>query len=245
MIGPYPENSIVVGDCLEVMRQMPDGCVDLVVTDPPYASGARRESAKTLRGALSRAQNTNWFEGDNLTTLGLTLLTRLNAMEWGRLLRLGHLALCFTDWRMYPTICTAIELGGLRLVGCVVWDKVHFGMGWQLRNQHEFIVVASKGKPRPPSRRDVGNVISIPRGRSTTEHPTEKPVGLLETLIGAFSYENETVADFFMGSGTTAVAADRLGRKFFGCDINPDYVAMALARIAKDREKRAQMEMRI
>lgn len=46
MLGPYELDTIVVGDCLDVMRQMPDGCVDLVVTDPPYASGARRDQQR-------------------------------------------------------------------------------------------------------------------------------------------------------------------------------------------------------
>jgi len=53
-----------------------------------------------------------------------------------------------------------------------------------------------------------------------------------------FTDEGDLVADFFMGSGTTAVVADRLGRKFFGCDINPDYVEMALQRLEKDRAGR-------
>lgn len=215
--------------------------VDLIITDPPFASGARRESAKTLRGAMSRAKKAdeNWFEGDNLTTNGLAMLIHLNAIQWTRLLKPNHHSLCFTDWRMYPTVSAAMETGGLRLCGCVIWDKVHFGMGHQFRNQHEFIVVASKGKPRPPARRDVGNVISVPRKRAEY-HPTEKPVELIEILINTLSYENEIIADFFIGSGTTAIAALKLGRHFYGCDINHEYAKLANERIEKTRLEMAQ-----
>lgn len=233
-------DSIVVGDCLDVMADFPNGSIDIVLTDPPFASGARRESAKSLRGAMGRAENASWFEGDNLTTNGLAMLIHLNAIQWTRILKPNHHALCFTDWRMYPTVSAAMETGGLRLVGCVIWDKVHFGMGHQFRNQHEFIVVASKGKPRPPARRDVGNVISVPRKRAEC-HPTEKPVELIEILLSVLSYEGETVADFFMGSGTTAVAALKLGRHFYGCDINPEYVDIANGRIEKARLEMAQL----
>lgn len=175
--------------------------------------------------------DSSWFAGDNLTTTGLAMLIHLNAIQWARLLKRGSSVLCFTDWRMYPTVSAAMETGGLRLNGCVVWNKVHFGMGHQFRNQHELIVVASKGKPRKPARRDVGNVISIPRVRSKY-HPTEKPEALLEVLISAMSHEGELVADWFAGSCTTAVAAKRLGRHFFGCDISEEYVTMARERLS-------------
>jgi len=76
-----------------------------------------------------------------------------------------------------------------------------------------------------------------------TEHETPKPEWLLERIISTTSNEGDLVADFFMGSGTTAVAADRLGRNFFGCDINRQYVDMALKRLDDDRAKRAQLEL--
>jgi len=235
-------DTIVVGDCLEVMADIQNESVDLIVTDPPFASGARRESARTLRGAMSRANNAGWFEGDNLTTTGLAMLIHLNAIQWTRILGPNRHLLCFTDWRMYPTVSAAIETGGLRLAGCVIWDKVHFGMGHQLRNQHEFIVVASKGVPRKPARHDVGNVIAIPRKRAEL-HPTQKPVSLIEILISTLSFKGEIVADFFIGSGTTAVAALKTGRHFYGCDINPEYVKLANGRIEKARTEMAQMKM--
>lgn len=66
-------------------------------------------------------------------------------------------------------------------------------------------------------------------------HPTPKPKWLLERIISTTSNEGDLVADFFMGSGTTAVAAAGLGRNFFGCDTSKEYVKMALERIEKEQ----------
>jgi len=69
-------------------------------------------------------------------------------------------------------------------------------------------------------------------------HPTSKPERLIRRLILYWSNGSDLIADFFGGGGPTFVVADRLGRKFFGCDINPDYVEMALKRLEKDRAGR-------
>jgi len=64
-----------------------------------------------------------------------------------------------------------------------------------------------------------------------SNHPTEKPLGLVKTLMIQFSDKNETVLDPFMGSGTTGVAAHALGRRFIGIEIDPEYFKIAVARI--------------
>jgi len=69
-------------------------------------------------------------------------------------------------------------------------------------------------------------------------HPFQKPEKSIERMTRISSLPGDLVADFFMGSGTTAVVADRLGRNFFGCDINSSYVKMALERLEKDRAGR-------
>jgi len=76
-------------------------------------------------------------------------------------------------------------------------------------------------------------------------YPTQKPEALLERTIQASSNEGDLVADFFCGSGTTLAVAAKLGRRYFGCDINPEAVSLALARLARDREQRAQMGLGI
>ena len=111
----------------------------------------------------------------------------------------------------------------------VVWDKKNFGMGSNYRNQHELILYAEKGKTKFPSH-STGNVIEFARVVNEN-HPTEKPVGLIEKIIEASTTESDVVFDPFMGSGTTGVACMNLGRKFIGIEIEPKYFEIACERI--------------
>jgi len=229
-----------LGDCLEIMKMLPDGCVDAVVTDPPYSSGTRREAARGLRKSMNRATpDDEWFGTDQLTTNGFVWLLRSCALEWHRLLVNGGHALCFIDWRMASNLSAAIESADMRLATWLVWDKMQIGMGSCFRNQHEFILHFSKGVGRPPNRRDVANVLRFSSIRGG-EHPTEKPVDLMRILVDVVIHDGETVLDPFMGSGTTGVACVQTGRNFIGIDIDPAYFA-----IAKKRIEEAQLQMRL
>ena len=86
-----PTVTLYQGDCLEVIRDLPDGCVDAVVTDPPYCSGGYLEAQKNtpaqgLRGATVTAEGFHWFAGDNMSTGGLVWLLRGLMVEARRLL---------------------------------------------------------------------------------------------------------------------------------------------------------------
>ncbi len=96
-----------------------------------------------------------------------------------------------------------------------------------------------------PTFNNPGRVSSVWQGPPAKRngHETPKPEWLLERIIRATSNEGDLIFDPFMGSGTTAVAADRLGRKFFGCDISGKYVKMSLDRINQDRLRRGQLEL--
>jgi len=82
-----------------------------------------------------------------------------------------------------------------------------------------------------------------PNREGSTWHKAPFCKNLAKYAIQLLSDKGDLIFDPFMGSGTTAVAADRLGRRWFGCDINPDYVEMALKRIEIDRQKRLQMAL--
>lgn len=218
---------IYLGDCLQTMESLPESCVDLVLTDPPFSSGTRREAAKGIRKSMNRTtDDAAWFGSDSLTTNGFLFLLRSCALEWHRLLKPGGHVLCFIDWRMEATLADAIESADLRRAGLIVWDKTFFGMGSCFRNQHELILHFTKGVGSPPLRRDVGNVIQAKPIRGG-RHPTEKPDDLLGRLIEVACPSDGVVLDSFFGSGSTGIAAVKRHRGFIGIERERPYFDMA------------------
>jgi len=213
---------LYLGDCLEVMRSMPDKSVDAVITDPPYSSGGFQEAGKSV-GSIGTRQKVQ-IHGDVLSTRGyLRLLTRMfqstNADEF----------FVFTDWRMWINTFDAMEDGGIRVRNMLVWDKMRMGMGLPWRSQHELIAYG-KRTPAQNITGKHGNVLSFPR-TGNINHPTEKPVELIKHLLG--NTKASTILDPFMGSGTTGVACVQTGRNFIGIEIDPTYFAIAEKRIAE------------
>lgn len=144
------------GDALAVLRTIPSDSVDVVLTDPPYSSGTRKEASNGLRKAMCRERDDEtWFDGDSLTALGFGYLMREVARECRRVMKRGGHLLTFIDWRMLPHLAAAIESVDLRHVGLLVWDKTHFGMGHCFRNQHELILHFTKEQGSDPNRREM------------------------------------------------------------------------------------------
>lgn len=225
------------GDCLEVLDLLSiTDTVHAVVTDPPFSSGTRREASKGLRKSMTRGEeDENWFGSDCLTTNGFIWLMRACAMKLKDVLIQGGHILSFIDWRMYPALCGAIESADLRHVGMLVWNKTYFGMGSYFRNQHELILHFTHGKSLPPQRRDVGNVIDCKPIRGGV-HPTEKPVDLLATLISVVTPEGGTVLDPFGGSGSTAEAAQSIGRRWILIEQDERYCELIAKRLDARRK---------
>lgn len=217
------------GDCLEALEEIPP--VDSIVTDPPFSSGARTDAGKSTRGAMTRGSkwDADWFSHDNMATHGFLFLMRLLGVKLLEKSAMGATAHFFIDWRMYPNLYGALESSGWIVKNLVVWDKQHFGMGTNYRNQHELIIYAEKAGATFPTH-NLGNVIRFPREQAVN-HPTEKPVSLLETLITASTVSSQTVLDPFMGSGSTGVAAVRNGRSFIGIEIDARHFETACRRI--------------
>jgi len=122
-------DSVIHGDCLQLMADMPDGCIDAVITDPPYCSGSVSEASRTAaKGQGLRSENIQrmgWFVGDNMGTAGLVWLIRSMAVEALRLLKGRGSMLIFCDWRMVPNLIPAVESAGFRYQNLIVWDKTH------------------------------------------------------------------------------------------------------------------------
>lgn len=222
---------MIEGEALATLDAMEDESVDLILTDPPFSSGGRRENARSIRKSMIRsAEDDAWIAGDAMSTNGFLWTMREIGWQARRVLKPGGHMLAFIDWRMAPNLAAALESADLRQHPTLVWDKTYFGMGTLFRNQHEFIIHMSNGSPTPPQRRDVGNVIPCKPIRGGV-HPTEKPVPLLRTLISVLCPPGGVVVDPFAGSGATGVAAIEEGCRFAGIELSPHYADVARARL--------------
>ena len=223
----------ILGDCLEVLPTL--GRFDAVVTDPPYSSGGFTQAAITkAKGQGLRSETlaqVGWFAGDAMTAAGGAFLLR----ELGRLAFSGTsesaTLTVFTDWRVSALYAPAIESARWRYQNMLVWDKGNAGLGSGFRAQHELALHFSKGAP-PYYSATYGNVLKCSRVTvSEREHQTQKPVELIEQILETVSDVGLAVLDPFMGSGTTGVAAVKLGRRFTGIEIDEGYFDIACRRI--------------
>jgi site-specific DNA-methyltransferase (adenine-specific) len=242
--------TLLKGDCLERMKEIPDGSVDMVLTDPPYGTTACSWDSVIPFEPM-------WAQ--------LKRITKKNG------------AIVMTASQPFTSALVMSNVNQFKY--CWVWEKSRATGHVHARNKpmkrHEDVAVFSPGttvhasqsktrmtynpqgvqeKTTPtirknggasnsvmsirPSHRDVvqteeGFPDSILRVASEgkTVHPTQKPVALMEYLIKTYTNPNETVLDFTMGSGTTGVAAMNLGRKFIGIELDDKYFAIAEERI--------------
>lgn len=237
MIEPYYADEWVTlyhGDSLEVIPELEDDSLRAVVTDPPFSSGGRRESSRSLRKSLTRAtDDDDWIAGDAMSTTGFVWTMReLARMCHPKVVQGGHF-LFFIDWRMHGNLSGALESADLRQHPTLVWDKKHFGMGTLFRNQHEWIVHFSKGNPLEPGRRDVGNVLSFQAVRGG-EHPTEKPVPLMEKVVTVVAPIGTTILDPFAGSSSTLIAAKHNGIKAIGIELDERWCEESARRLSQE-----------
>ena len=231
---PYYQDEAVAiyhGDCREIVPTL--GRFDLLLTDPPYSSGARTDSNRQCRGSMLRGiEDDDWFSHDAMTTWGFKWFMGSVLMQLRERLNDGSHVYWFTDWRMTPTVYGMLEAYGFRVNHCLVWAKTHFGMGSYWRNQHENIVFASCGQPTPMQDKGRGSVLTSKNvAPSERDHPTEKPVDLIMQIISATS--GKIILDPFAGSGTTGRAAKDLGRKAVLIEREERYCEIAARRMSQ------------
>ena len=219
------ENTIVCGDCLDILKQLPDHCVDLVLTDPPYGidyqSARRVDKSKWMpKIANDTSPFIDWIE------------------DASRVLRNGGRLLCFYRWDVQEAFLSEIKRVGLAIKSQIVWDKVVHGMG-DLRGafapQHENIIYATKGRYVFQGKRPCSVIRQQKVSPGNLLHPNEKPVELLKTLIRPLTVEGDVVLDCFCGSGSTGVASVSLGRRYIGIDISSEYCEIARNRIKEEQ----------
>lgn len=227
------------GDALEVLNALPEGFCDGVITDPPYSSGgafkgdrAIDTKSKYLSSSSGNHEKTVDFGGDSRDQRAFHFWSTLWAAAALRVAKPGAPALFFTDWRQLPVSTDYLQAGGWIWRGVVPWVKKTYRpqMG-RFGAQCEYVVWGSAGAM--PIDRGVGCLpgffeFSYPSER---QHVTQKPVDLMEAMVGIVEPQG-LVLDPFMGAGTTGVAAVQTGRRFIGVEQNRTYFDIACERIA-------------
>lgn len=224
-------NKIYLGDCLELMKAIPDKSIDLVLTDPPYG----------INYLSHRTDHHEYIENDSFQDW--TLLLEPMFLEFKRVLTDTGVCCCCCGGGKTPVtaIFTIEAIKHFNLIQTLVWRKF-IGLGWRYRPSYENIVVLSKSKDKYnfyDESKKCSNVIEginqqIPQDG---EHPTKKPVALMERLIKIHSKNFDTVLDPFLGGGTTAIACINLNRNFIGIEKEPKYVEIANKRVMEAKQQ--------
>ena len=235
-------DGLMFGDCLERMKEIPDGSIDMILTDPPYGTTACK-----------------W---DSIIPLDLMWL------QLKRIIKPNG-AIVMTASQPFTTILISSNMKMFKYEW--VWQKTRFTGFLQakympMKSHENILIFCYSGKPTYNPQRTTGHAPTNSakgyghaptfgkskerdyKGGDTTRnpvtvqkfknerghHPTQKPVALMEYLIKTYTNENETVLDFTMGSGTTGVAAKNLKRKFIGIENDLNYFGTACVRILGD-----------
>ena len=225
--------SVVNGDCLDYLGQIPDNSIDLILTDPPYNIAQYSTGNINLPGRS--ALNNDLAEWDLIPIDPFDLLP-----DFKRIIKPDGNIFVFTSYNLIgkwheafdsefdtfqffiwhktnpaPKIFKNGFLNSCEMIACM-WNKGHKWNFSDQRNMHNFFE---------------SPICMKPERLSAPKHPSQKPVRLLEHIVSIASNENDVVLDPFMGVGSTGVAALRNKRRFIGIEIEKSYFDAAEMRI--------------
>lgn len=257
-----PDGTLACADCVDWIPTLPPESVRLVAVDPPFftkrtqVGGGENPPTYEDRWAGGKGAYVSWLM-DRLALAWDRLLpdgSLLVHLDWHAVHAVkAALDERFGEKRFQNEIIWVYQTGG---AGSRRFSRKHDTLLWYTKSESSWVFRPERIPiPRTPKalhrarnpkgariaaddlHKNPEDVVSIPAlnpmSSERTGYPTQKPVELMEWFILALSDEGEVVADFFCGSGTTLVAAQRLGRKWLGCDVSPEAVGIAKERLAK------------
>lgn len=244
-------NKIHYGDCIEVMKNLPKGGVNLILTDPPYnASNGGVNLPNNKTGGAYYKVNEEWDKFGNYSNyLGFT---RKWVKEADKLLvQNGSIMVCGSLHNIGEVIIALKELN-YKFINLITWKKTNPMPSITKRTltySTEFIVWFAKGSGWTFNYKDMKKynkgkqlkdfwefplcqgVERIKGNNGRAAHPTQKPLDLFKRLVEMGTKEGDIVLDPFVGIGTASVAAEILNRKWVGIDNNKEYIELANKRI--------------
>lgn len=238
------------GDCLEVMKDIPDGSVDAIVCDPPYGTTACKwDSIIPLDKMWAELKRIIKPNGAIVMTSAQPFTTKLIMSNfdmfkynliWKKNTCTGFMQAKTKPLKSYEDI---VVFGDFKLAA-QYFKGTYNPQGIESNgtvnypnkrkedhitgNRKENTAESNKGYPK--------DVLEF-NSESKTVHPTQKPVALMEYLVRTYTNEQETVLDFTMGSGTTGVACVNTNRKFIGIELDEGYFKIANDRIVNAYSK--------
>jgi DNA modification methylase len=238
-------NRLICGDALvgQTYQRLMDGRLAAAVfTDPPYntptdgyVTGFEKVHHAELVMASGEMMEAEFTEFLSKTFANLKIASAP-----------GSIHLVCVDWRHLKELLAAAERTYTELKNVCVWVKDSGGQSSLFRNQHELVFVFKSGKTKQRNNIQLGqygryrtNVWQYPRVNSRCRnaeepnlqlHPSVKPVAMVAEAIMDCTARGEIVLDAFLGSGTTLVAAERVGRICYGIELDPTYVDLAVRR---------------
>lgn len=230
------------GDCLKVLKTLPEKSINMIFADPPYnLSGEKNITCKN--GKKTMCNKGSWDIIEDIDQFNLEWLTECKRVltDEGTIWISGTL-------HNHPSVGVILKKLGFWIINDIVWFKPNAPPQLQpnrLAPSTELIWLASKSKKyyfdynlakQLNGGKQMRNLWELSATRHITSHPTEKPERLLERIILLGSKKGDTVLDPFMGSGTTGVVSKRNGRKFIGIELDKDYFKIAGERICQSKE---------
>ncbi len=214
------ENKIINADCMDILKQLPDKCIDLVLTDPPYGMNYQSGWRKQKYEKIKDDNNLDWLP-DFLNEL--KRISKDNAIWY-----------VFCSWHNVDVFKQEIQK--VRNVkNILIWNKNNFGSGdlfCDFAPKYEMCIFCNENKKLNGNR--IANVLNFAK-TSNELHPTQKPIDLFETLILKASNPNDLVLDCFSGSGTTAIACHKLKRRFICIEKDKDYYEASVKRLEEEQ----------
>lgn len=209
------ENKIINADCLDILKQLPDKCIDLVLTDPPY--GKQYARGKNGWGVCENRPDLKDVAWDN-TTPSKELFDEIIRVSKNQIIFGGNY---FTD-KLYVSNCW------------IVWDKIGNNINKSVFADLELAWTSFNSVCR--------KFVSVSMGfikddKSERIHPTQKPVDLFEKILSSYSKENDLILDCFSGSGTTAIACHNLKRRFICIEKEKDYYEASVKRLEEHQKQ--------
>lgn len=248
---------ITCADCLDILKQLPDKCIDLVCTDCPYhvvAGGVSSKECVDEAGLVTtvylsdgtRCSN-RWLKKGNKVPAAIKngKMFKHNEIEFEdwlpeiyRVLKDGTHCYIMINGRNLADLQKKAESVGFVYQQLLVWEKGNATPNKWYLQCCEFILMLRKGEAKNINNMGSKTILKCPNIIGDKTHPTEKPVPLMEILIANSTNENDIVLEPFAGTGATCIAAKNLNRRFIGIEIDEEY-----AKIAQERLEQGQRQL--